>query len=508
MNCSLPYNYNASQPSKRCQDAEFPVGFIIVEIFLAILAVLGILANICVIVVYSKKKKSSTSTILIFALSVTDLTICLTVMPITLAKDIIEHLNDYEKTEYILNEIHRFMLVFMIGYSTAIIACIAIDRYYAICRPLSFKMTRGKTTTLLTIFFIFCLLLSTVHKCGATVATKIVYITCYSCNLLVLLVCYGKVFYAVYHRNTVSPIWNTQGERQANSEQVSKVVKKQRFLSLPETQMAYFREELFKQSNPKPNKVRVSCPERTAQVPCSSLHANSKRKIGTTSLPPVEVTEWAKSETENSKKQAFKQRKDTENSTEVEYMTLSTKNDENKNTTNQNSQRTNKGADLILNPEQLMVKHEINRNGHVKNGRKGVSVASHPCRKSLRFEKQEPKSSTVHHGKISETAFSNSSHIFMSNDNHSGTRKRKSHIQTAKMLILVTVVFIITWIPPWIIALGNFNITNSGVEFLSYTYFLNSICNPFIYSLVNKRFRKNLTFAVSCQTRSQQQQSS
>ena len=72
-------------------------------------------------------------------------------------------------------------------------------------------------------------------------------------------------------------------------------------------------------------------------------------------------------------------------------------------------------------------------------------------------------------------------------------KERKDHdrlanIKTAVMLFIVTLVFIIAFLPAWLMAL-------TWVEFkivIFYMYFVYNVANPIIYAFMNKMFRDNL----------------
>ena len=80
-----------------------------------------------------------------------------------------------------------------------------------------------------------------------------------------------------------------------------------------------------------------------------------------------------------------------------------------------------------------------------------------------------------------------------SRNKHDPNKERKDHdrlanIKTAIMLFIVTLVFIIAFLPAWLMAL-------QVVEFevvVFYMYFAYNVANPIIYAFMNKMFRENL----------------
>jgi len=67
-----------------------------------------------------------------------------------------------------------------------------------------------------------------------------------------------------------------------------------------------------------------------------------------------------------------------------------------------------------------------------------------------------------------------------------------ANLRTASMLFVVTVVFIVTFTPGFLMSLEwlPFNIT------VFYLYFANNVANPFIYSFMNRNFRADLQHLV------------
>lgn len=72
-----------------------------------------------------------------------------------------------------------------------------------------------------------------------------------------------------------------------------------------------------------------------------------------------------------------------------------------------------------------------------------------------------------------------------------------ANIRTAAMLFVVTVVFIVVFLPAWLTAMG-FLPTN---KIVFYSYFLYNVVNPFIYAFMNPMFKKELQKMLSLRKR-------
>lgn len=69
-----------------------------------------------------------------------------------------------------------------------------------------------------------------------------------------------------------------------------------------------------------------------------------------------------------------------------------------------------------------------------------------------------------------------------------------ANIRTALMLFVVTLVFILTFLPSWLMA--HTVVSFNAVVF--YLYFAYNVSNPIIYAFMNPTFRRELRDVVSC----------
>ena len=84
----------------------------------------------------------------------------------------------------------------------------------------------------------------------------------------------------------------------------------------------------------------------------------------------------------------------------------------------------------------------------------------------------------------------------------------KGRHKTAQMLVLVTLVFFITWIPYWVINFLAYFVPEfyksmstwqvNILKIFRHFYFINHVVNPVIYTFVNKQFRTELKHVLLC----------
>ncbi|XP_072015593.1 C5a anaphylatoxin chemotactic receptor 1-like [Amphiura filiformis] len=124
-------------------------------IFGTLIIMLGVPGNLLVIRVYSVKRLPNSTTILIIALSVTDLIVCI-LQPVIIYRNSPFGEKAADKSEFFC----RFppILTFLMVYTAAFITtAIAVDRYFAVCKPLKRIMTPKKAICVVICCFVFSL---------------------------------------------------------------------------------------------------------------------------------------------------------------------------------------------------------------------------------------------------------------------------------------------------------------------------------------------------------------
>ena len=112
--------------------------FIIFCVYIAICWLVGVVGNLAVIVVYTRRKDKIAAHIFTIALAITDFLTCFAIMPFCT----LQILHKLNYTEY---NIFMNTLIFGIMVSVFILLAISVDRYYAVCKPLKYSMQSKKT---------------------------------------------------------------------------------------------------------------------------------------------------------------------------------------------------------------------------------------------------------------------------------------------------------------------------------------------------------------------------
>jgi cholecystokinin A receptor/hypocretin (orexin) receptor 2 len=73
-------------------------------------------------------------------------------------------------------------------------------------------------------------------------------------------------------------------------------------------------------------------------------------------------------------------------------------------------------------------------------------------------------------------------------------KQRSANIKTAGILFIVTIVFIIAFLPAWLMAMRAL----AGNIILFYMHFSYNVANPIIYAFFNQNFRKEMKDVLGC----------
>lgn len=118
---------------------------IVVISYLSVLSVIGTSGNAIVLYVFSTRKDQLVSTVFILVLAIVDFTTCLVVIPYTIYMEY----HDFRIKNDVVCKIYQFLITSNIPFSALIMVAIALDRYLCICHPLIHAMNVQRAKVLI-----------------------------------------------------------------------------------------------------------------------------------------------------------------------------------------------------------------------------------------------------------------------------------------------------------------------------------------------------------------------
>lgn len=128
---------------------------IITIVYLCVFAVIGTIGNGLVLYVFTKPRQKFTSSPFILTLAGIDLITCLVIIPFTVAMEII----NFEVSNDIVCKMYQFLITTTIPFSALVMVAIAVDRYFCICRPFVKVMTCQRVRIMVTSLFMIAVCL-------------------------------------------------------------------------------------------------------------------------------------------------------------------------------------------------------------------------------------------------------------------------------------------------------------------------------------------------------------
>ncbi|XP_070208102.1 orexin receptor type 2-like [Littorina saxatilis] len=104
---------------------------------LIVFFILGVVGNALAFYIYYQKKDKTTSTLFILSLAATDFFTCLIGIPYTLAAELLKYKLHYD----FVCKCYMFLMTFNIPLSAFIMVAVGFDRYFCICHPFLHVMT-------------------------------------------------------------------------------------------------------------------------------------------------------------------------------------------------------------------------------------------------------------------------------------------------------------------------------------------------------------------------------
>ena len=132
--CSLRANVSCWTRELEKFNRQFAELMVPVEILMVILMVMGIFGNALVLIVYINRRNRTTAHIFIMYLASIDLMACAVIHPYVIYK----LFNNYSQTWVVACKIFEFIVHANLGLSALTLLAIAVDRFFAICRPVKF----------------------------------------------------------------------------------------------------------------------------------------------------------------------------------------------------------------------------------------------------------------------------------------------------------------------------------------------------------------------------------
>lgn len=184
-------------------------------IILLVVAIIGIIGNIIVLIVFSRRgiRQRHRCNIFVRALAITDLIVCL-MIPVRFLP--------IKPESEIMCKVYSLLNSFSLTFSIVLLQSIAIERFLAICKPLRRYSSRAQSATLIVSFVIMAtvsctfMIFSTVTEeesspygiatCDVTDPTMLrvtygLFVTFYVETCVVLLFVYGKIYWVILQQH-------------------------------------------------------------------------------------------------------------------------------------------------------------------------------------------------------------------------------------------------------------------------------------------------------------------
>ena len=408
---------------------------------LSFLSVIGTAGNALVLYVFAKKRDRLTSTLFILSLAFVDFITCLIVIPYTIYMEYVDFHVKYD----VSCKVYQFLITSNIPFSALIMVAIAIDRYFCICHPFlhAMNMFRAK---LIVVFL-------------AIVATAL--------GVMVAMM-YGvyKSMPSVGHTTPIPPNMTDFYPSNDTSSGMGSTY------TVDQAREMMF-SPLNSPSNLTDEPIHVivvytgSCDTNTFMLSDKFQWWYQKLYCALFLICLVIVV--------------------------ILYVLIY------QSVLARRTKRQKQKSHML--PLMVTTTHDNNGNGHAEetllttvNGENGETTAACPeteGKNTLQVEKSTGNKLPENTNNIERKPSKNNISKQKDKARRKSAKKDKNRVanyKTAAMLFVVTVVFIVTFLPSFLMALGL--ITYNVIVF--YLYFANNVANPVIYSFMNKNFRDDL----------------
>ena len=401
-------------------------------ILLCVFSVIGTLGNGLVLYVFARTTGKLTSTIFILALAGTDFVTCLIIIPFTV---ITIHYNYYYAFDS-LCKIYQFLITCNVPLSAFIMVAIAADRYICICHPFAHMMTVKRAKVIVGVLTGFAVILGLITALGFSIYRIEIVENKLNVSSITSPISQKQVFVTV---NKTTDDWLDVNRDTVDTYTIDGESETIRYTVQQCQQSAVLYSHSFITVYQKIYSAFYLCSLLIVLILYSLIYSSvtrqrAKRRAQKTAGRVKQVN--------------------TQCQTDESTMPLTSMVEK-----NAKSNGHNRDIKVEMEGETVCTKLSINQ----ENGN-GPS------------ESQPIKSPSVRRHTNSE------------GHRDRRDRDRLANIKTAIMLFIVTIVFIIAFLPSWLMA-------HQWLEFntvVFYMYFAYNVANPVIYAFMNQMFRENM----------------
>ncbi|XP_070568351.1 D(2) dopamine receptor-like isoform X3 [Ptychodera flava] len=433
------------------------------------LALIGIVGNGLVLVVYGKRRRKTCPHYFIMTLAANDLFICSVILPYFVYSHTVDKF-----TNAAACKTFTYTWFVSIGNSLLITGAIAVDRYNAICRPLNFSFTLKKAKVVVVACFLVSLILAlpVFFMYGISYRERqgaFVYMCDYVCNPKVDLV-FFRVFFALYCVLVASTLVLYSKIIMTVRTQIRV---RNRTLGLQKTErklsgLSSMNMTVLSNGKDLPQRFeRHTFASSSSKV--SSVQGHDSGSSGSTNMNRADESEVS-TPTGSLNRMSSGGNIDDHVARETKFIA------------NNDGQRRNLKFDSAQekdgNNEQS--KTVVGNEGVASLARRGSPTSTSTTSGGSRQGRLGPTMRAPRQRKTPMLS------------------KRTGIDRTVLMLMLVTVVFVISWMPLFVFSFipklnwRHYDTYPSPVKHLVFLYFVNNFLNPFIYSFVNKKFRRDV----------------
>lgn len=398
---------------------------------LCLFSVIGTLGNGLVLYVFTRTTGKLTSTIFILALAGTDFVTCLIIIPFTVITIHVDYFLPYDS----LCKIYQFLITCTVPLSAFIMVAIAVDRYICICHPFAHIMTVKRAKVIVGILTAFAVILGLITALGFSIYQ----IDSVGNNITASSVT-SPISEVIFSRNRTADDWmevpgETTGARYNQESSVTTRYTVSQCKHSP---------RLFSM-----NFIAVYQKIYSAFYLCSLLIV-----LILYSLIYSSVTRQRAKRRQQKMAGRVKQ-VNTQCQTDESTMPLTKMADKH----NKNNSYNNRDLKVEMEGETVCTKLSSSQ----ENGNSQSESHLHKTPSVRRHANGEHHRDRRDHNRL-------------------------ANIKTAVMLFIVTVIFMIAFLPSWLMA--HEWLTFNMVVF--YMYFAYNVANPVIYAFMNQMFRENM----------------